>query len=273
MVVTVTGNPLGWPIAGMPTHVYDVLWRRQFGDDQETPLALHCDSPSTTRAQQIEIERNADRWLWEFQADGRRRQEIDNAFAVLAGPDHEFNLRWQSDQPFRAMAAHCGGRQVVAKLDDRGLSIRSAPGRLADELVDLLPPARPARQHSESVSATELSRIDVRVGSGDQNGPDLIDMIRTELSRARERPQAIETFIRLAREAATGRGEFGLARRTPWRQHSVPRALLVNDTASGRYSISFDRDQYGEDFVTVNRGDRMLLIGRLNQLHDGLPSS
>jgi EspG family len=191
---------------------------------------------------------------------------------VLAAPDEECTLRWDSAAPFRLLAARRGHLHVVAGIVEvssrnDGTSTPAfhigwgTPGPLSHDIVAMLPPCQPAKLRSQSVRLASLVRAGGKVRSNLAQAKDQpMTFYREELRALGEPHDASTAFARLADGTPSGRGELGVAVRTGNRRLTTGHKLVVNDIMGERYLV-ITKDGY----VTVRGADNPALLNELDR--------
>jgi hypothetical protein len=253
---------------------FDVLWRDWCKETGQRilpmPVVLDCPSPGSTPARRAAVERWAREELWRtgYLED---RDTVHRMLAALAAPDIEINLRWDGGSPGRSVAVRRQQLPVVARQAWHTVAGPAGPAvvpkiqfywgeptHLAADLVDLVPRRQAARvpggELTLRLASLHAARREIARGVGEHPW----STVRRRLRDAGENDNVSRTFADLATVPCLGRGEFGMAGRTPAGERRTGPIVRLHDTAKGRYLLI-----HRSDLVTVRGADTTSLLARL----------
>jgi hypothetical protein len=265
-----------WLLRQLPLDAFDVLWQRTLGTDAGKPQVLERPLPASPYSR-MSMQRSAADYLDRIGClpGSAWARDVSFTLLALADPVHAYDLRWESDRPFRAIAAQRDASHVLAMVVPPNLDGGAClwlgtveAGYLAPALVGLLPEREAAELESQSVPVTAVAGADA--GLRGQNDDEVVAdrpfaVVDTELRRQGISEEASAAFALLAAERSLGRGEFGVSTRVTGLRLRGRTRLVVNDTRLGRYAI-----MSRGDYVTVLGASTELLIDDLRRQHHEL---
>ena len=270
-------------------NAFDVLWQTWCLDVGPSvpakPLVLDCGSPGVTPSERRRIEQFAYQELEAATAHlgGGGMRQLHPVLKVLAWPEYEINLRWQSDTAVRAMAASRHNLPVLAWLaypmiSDRpahrppGMSIWFVWGESDEPAVDLVRrlPERPAghvRARSQSVDVASLRKARALVNSASRTSRQQPwSIMRQALRQVGVGDDASRAFANLADQECKARGEFRVVVPGRFGGRRASSWIRVNDTDKGRYLLTID----DRGWITMRGATKDILVNQLRQERDRL---